>query len=439
MPTEARPGVELGDIIDQRPMSATQIFVAVLCAAALFVDGYDILVMSLAVPQLAHDWRLPVESFGWALSAVVIGITFGAFLLGPLGDHVGRKTMLVLAMLAIGIATSCTALAHSTTEFVIWRLVTGAALGAGLPSCAALTSEYAPAARRSRVVGLMNVASPSGAFAAGFVAPPVLVAFGWRGAFLIGGAAPLAIGLLALLFVPESLKFLILRRPSDARIPRILRRIASDVDAAAVQVTPSATHASSSPLQLFNREFRAPTLLLWTLLTFNMFILYVLLSWLPTLLQRAGWEMASALHGAVLVQAGGIVGGLIMSTQLDRGATRSALAIGFGFIVMCLLAFAVVPSGTGWVALLLMLGAGVTGCQLALNTLGAAYYPPAIKATGVSWSLLIGGVGSTLGPLAGAWLIGQGYGTVAILALIALPAFASLLSVGLMRREWQAY
>ncbi len=89
--------------------------------------------------------------------------------------------------------------------------------------------------------------------------------------------------------------------------------------------------------------------------------------------------------------------------------------------------------------LLLLLGAGVSGCQLSLNALSAAYYPPSIKATGVSWALLIGGVGSTLGPLAGAWMIAASLSTPHILALLAIPALASALAVGLMRREWQAH
>lgn len=433
------PAIELGEIIDHRPMAWVQIWVAVLCAAALFIDGYDIQVMALAVPSLAHTLGRPESSFGVALSAVAIGITFGAGVLGPLGDRLGRKTMLVSAMIVIAIATGGTALSTDVPEFVIWRLLTGAALGAGLPNCAALTSEYAPVARRSLVVGLMNIASPLGAFSAGFIAPPVLDAFGWRGAFVIGGAAPLVIAALVTMVVPESLKFLIVRRPTDPRIGLILRRIAPDLDPTAVQVTPPAQPPRSSPLKLIGAELRGRTLLLWALLTLNMFNLYVLVSWLPAMLQRSGWDMAAALRGAVLIQGGGIFGGVLMSLFLDRGATRGALLIGFCVATLCLLGFSVVPSGPGWVALLLLLGAGVSGCQLSLNALSAAYYPPAIKATGVSWALLIGGIGSTLGPIAGAAMIAQGLSTPHILALLAIPALMSAATVGLMRREWQAH
>ncbi len=133
--------VDLSELIDRRPITATQIWVAALCAAALFVDGYDIQVMALAVPSLAQAWSLPPSSFGFALSAVVIGITAGSGLLGPLGDRFGRRTMLIITMTLVGLLTCGTSLATSPAQFVAWRLATGLALGAGIPSCAALTSE----------------------------------------------------------------------------------------------------------------------------------------------------------------------------------------------------------------------------------------------------------------------------------------------------------
>jgi AAHS family 4-hydroxybenzoate transporter-like MFS transporter len=430
---------ELERLIDRRPMSSAQWLVVLFCAAALFVDGYDIQVMALTVPTLAGEWSLPESRFGLALSAVVIGITIGSGCLGPLGDRFGRKTLLVASMLATGIATACTALASTPTEFVLWRFVTGLTLGAGLPNCAALTSEYAPLARRSMFVGLINLASPLGAFSAGFVAPPVLAAFGWPGTFVVGGAAPILVGVLIWLLVPESLKFLLVRRPDDPRIATIIGRIAPSVDPRTVLVAADRRPPRASLLLLLGPRFRARTLLLWTMLCLNLFNLYVLVSWLPTLLQRSGWDMAAALQGAVLIQGGGVLGGIAMTAFLDRGAARSTLAVGFTLAAGSLLAFGFVPSGAGWGLLLLLLGAGVSGSQLSLNALSAAYYPPEIKATGLSGGLLIGGLGSILGPLAGAALLDLGLTPVAILALLAIPPLLCIVGAGFMRREWQAH
>jgi AAHS family 4-hydroxybenzoate transporter-like MFS transporter len=431
--------LDLARVIDRGPMTPLQMLVAALCATALFVDGYDIQVMALTVPSLARSWSLPPSSFGVALSAVVIGISLGAGVIGPLGDRFGRRAMLIAALLTIGAATACTALAATPNQFVAWRLLTGVALGAGIPSCAALTSEYAPLSQRSMVMGLMNVTSPVGAFAAGFIAPPVLAAFGWRGTFLIGGAAPLLMAALVWLLIPESLKFLLVRRPSDPRIHRILGRIAPGIDPSTVAVGAVEGAPKASPLALLKPPYLSRTVLLWTMLNLNFFNLYVLISWLPTLLQQSGWKLSDALQGAVLIQGGGVVGGLMMARFLDRGATRPALVVGFLLSAACLGLFIVIPSGAAWVALLLLLGAGVSGSQLSLNALTAAYYPPAIKATGVAWALLIGGIGSIVAPIAGALMLEAHLSTIAILGLLAIPALINAACVGLMRREWQAH
>jgi len=430
--------VELGELIDRRPMSATQVMVVVLCAAALFVDGYDIQVMALAVPSLSAGWSLPPSSFGLALSAVVFGMSFGSLLLAPLGDRVGRRTMLIFTMAAIGIATACTALSTSPFEFAVWRFLTGVALGAGVPNCAALTSEYAPVANRSIVMGCLNIAAPIGAFSAGFLAPPVLDAFGWRGAFLIGGAAPIVFAVLAV-FLPESLKFLIVRRPSDPRIATILRRIAPDVDPATVRVPSAPERQRGAMFGPLTAAFRNRTLLLWAMLILNFFNLYVLISWLPTLLEQSGWSSAAALRGAVLIQGGGVVGGLLMSRFMDLGATRMALVGGLLLSAASLVLFSTMPIGAAWIALLLLTGAGVSGSQLVLNALSAAYYPPVMKATGVAWALVVGNFGAMAGPLAGAWLIDRHLSPVSILALLAVPAVVCAMGVAFMRKEWQAH
>jgi AAHS family 4-hydroxybenzoate transporter-like MFS transporter len=284
----------------------------------------------------------------------------------------------------------------------------------------------------------MNVASPLGAFSAGFLAPVVLEAFGWRGTFVIGGMAPLIIAGLALL-VPESLKFMLVRRPHDARIASYLARIAPEVDPDSVEVQPKNAVPRVSPLELLNAAFRARTLLLWLLLILNLFNLYVLVSWLPTLLEHSGWSLADALRGAVLIQGGGIAGGLLMSRFMDRGATKPALVGGFLLSAASLVAFTFISGQSAWIALLLLAGAGISGSQLCLNALSAGYYPPAIKATGVAWALVIGGVGMVAGPMAGAALIDLQLSPSAILALLAIPSIICALSVSVMRREWQAH
>lgn len=283
----------------------------------------------------------------------------------------------------------------------------------------------------------MNAAIAIGALCAGFIAPPVLAAAGWRGTFIVGGCVPLMIALLAAGSTPESLKFLLTRRPHDARIARIFGRLAPQLPGAVPVLPEAAAPPRASILALLAPAFRARTLMLWAVVLANLFTLWFLISWLTTLLTLAGWTNDSAVRGAVLIQAGGLVGGLALSAFVDRGKTLPALLIAFATAAASLALFAVVPSGALWVVLLALVGCGVSGAQLALNALSTAYYPPAIKATGMSWVGVAGQIGSSTAPLAGGWFIARHLAAIHILALLCVVPLLCAGATLLMRREWQ--
>ncbi len=432
--------IDVGRLIDERPMSGLQIGVAVLCGLAMFLDGYDIQVMALAVPSLARDWSRPASDFGWALSAAMIGMSIGSAGIAHLGDRWGRRTVLIAAMALVGASTACTALSSTPGQFIVWRLLTGIGLGVCIPNLNAWTSEYASLRRRSLAVVSMNAAIALGAFSAGFLAPPVIHAFGWSGIFLVGGIAPLVVAGLLWLLAPESLKFLMARRPGDPRIARILARIAPGVDPAGVGLADAGPARSGSALELVSAAFRNRTLLLWTVAALNIFALNILIAWLPTLLGSAGWSADHALQGAVMIQVGGIAGGLGLSWFLDRGMTLPGLFVAWLASAVVLMLFHVVPSSLlGWGILLVLVGGGIGGAQLSLNALSAAYYPPRIKATGVGWVGLVGGTGAIAAGPVGGWLIGQGLSLANVLAVLVLPMLLCAGGVFLMRREWQAH
>ena len=423
-------------------MSRLQWLVAVSCALVMFVDGYDIQVMALAVPALSMQWGIEPSRFGVALSAAVLGIGLGGAFVAPLGDRIGRRPLLTIALVIAGVSTLATATSTTPTEFALWRLLTGIGIGAGIPNCNAWTSEYVPARMRGSLLVLMNAAIGIGAFSAGFIAPGILQSWGWRGTFLIGGTVPLAIALILYWRAPESLKFLAARRPGDPRIASILKRLAPDLALVGLerQEASSLESRSSAPsgfAQLLGPIYRQRTLVLWGVVLANLFTLYVLISWLPTLLQRSGWSLAAAVRGAVLIQAGSVVGGILLSFFLDRGKALPALLTAFLLATACLVLFRLTPSGLAWAVLLLLLGGGVGGAQLALNALSTAYYPPAIKATGMSWVGVVGTLGSIVAPLAGGWAIDQGVTAVTILMVLGVAPLVCAAGTLLMRREWQ--
>ncbi|WP_260850607.1 MFS transporter [Rhodococcus sp. WB9] len=78
-------------------------------------------------------------------------------------------------------------------QLITLRFLTGAGLGAAIPSLVALTSEFAPARRRSSFVMFTYCWFALGFVAAGIVSGIVIPHWGWRAMFVIGGTVPLVL------------------------------------------------------------------------------------------------------------------------------------------------------------------------------------------------------------------------------------------------------
>src|SRR5262245_38096751 len=102
MEASVRGPIEIGTLIEERPIGALQWRVVILCALIAFLDGFDTQVMALTVPAIAKAWGIAHTSFSLALSASLIGLGVGAAVLAPLGDRIGRRPMLIWSMLLVG-------------------------------------------------------------------------------------------------------------------------------------------------------------------------------------------------------------------------------------------------------------------------------------------------------------------------------------------------
>jgi len=426
---------DVSDLIDARPVSGFHIGLMVLCALVLLFDGYDLQVMALAVPSVAEAWGEPPSKFGLALSASLIGMGLGAAFLAPLGDRLGRKPLVMASITVAGAATLVTAFADSFNDFVIWRLVTGVGMGAFIANVTALLSDYMPARKRTVLVATAYSGVALGAFFAGLVAPLILRVADWRGLFLFGGIATLLAASLFVVFAPESLKFLVARKPGSPRIASILKRLAPGVDPSSLTIARESVR-KASVMDLLAKEFRARTALLWSVYVFNVFIIFMLTSWLPTLLRSAGWPSDQALTGSVLFQLGGVVGGITLATQVDRGRPNVALTVGYVLCAIGLAGLVVTPSSfVNWAGLMLLVGFGISGALNLLVALAAAFYPVTLRAAGVGWAITIGRLGAISAPLLGGVII-QHFSPVGALGLMILPALICAGGALMVRRQW---
>jgi|WetSurMetagenome_2_1015567.scaffolds.fasta_scaffold98558_2 MFS transporter, AAHS family, 4-hydroxybenzoate transporter len=435
--TKSGTKIEISQLIDQRSLSSLQIVVMVLSALVVWLDGYHIQTMALVVPTLSSQWSIKSGDFKLVLAAALIGIALGGAFIGPLGDRFGRRILLITTMVVIGLASIGTGYATNMTQLFIWRFLTGLGLGASLTNATALTSDYVPSKRRAALVTLMFSGVPIGAFTSTFVAPPIIEAFGWKGLFTIGGAVPLVLCLVLVAAIPESIKLLLASRPGDPRIPKILARLAPEVDAQNVYAKKSEIQRQSV-LELLRKPYRKGTLLLWLVFIFNMFILYLLVNWLPTLLRTQGWSSSHASQGTGMIQAGGLLGGIILSLCVDRGKTVMGMISAYCVTAVAFGLFSVLSSsGPSWWVLLFVVGSGISGNQFALNALSATYYPTLIRATGIGWAASVGRIGAILSPIIGGWILQMNVAPFAVLGMLVVPVLMCAIGVFMFKNIFQ--
>jgi AAHS family 4-hydroxybenzoate transporter-like MFS transporter len=371
-------------------------------------------------------------------TAALLGYAVSAALVAGLGDRWGRRPILLLATALMGVASLGTALSANTDQLAFWRFLTGMGFGASVPNATAITSEFVPLRRRAGLITLMYANIALGAVVAGFAAPSIHTAFGWKAVFIAGGVAPIIVCLALFLRLPESVRFLIEKRPGDARIAAILSRLAPDVDSRNITLTKRSGVERQSVLALLAPAYRARTLLLWLGIALNLFSLFFLISWLPSLLNSSGWSPGAASRGGVMLQIGGIISGLIMAWYVDRGKTVRAMVTAYLITAASLGLFLVLPSTSwSWWLLLLTIGAGTSGTQFAFNALSAAFYPPLIRSTGVGWAVGIGRVGAILGPVFGGYIVKVQLGTPQVLGLLVIPVLLCAASVMFLPLVWR--
>lgn len=432
----ARPAesLTLEQIINERPLSALQIRVIVLCSLVAFIDGYDLQAMALAVPTLSELWNLTPASFSWALAASMLGLAVGSIFLAPLGDRFGRKPAVISGLLVMGVSSLAVMVSTEPSHLGFWRCWVGLGLGICHGNAIALTAEYAQLQRRARLMTLMGCNVGLGAVVSGFIAPWLIQHHGWQGVFAIGGILPVVLSLVLIFAVPESLQLLFARQPGGVKFATILKRMAPDVD-----VRKLVASAKSAPIDsvfaLLKPPLRERTLRLWLIYGFNAFLLYLLISWLPVFLNGAGWSRRDALQGIIMLQLGGIVGALLLSWLVDRGHAIPALIVAYLVSAATALLFVVLPPlGALWPVLIVVLGAAISGALFALMAIGATFYPATIRATGFSWTAAVARIGAVFGPLAGGWVLDAGIAPTKIIALLAVPAVLSAVLVLTLKR-----
>jgi AAHS family 4-hydroxybenzoate transporter-like MFS transporter len=114
--------------------------------------------------------------------------------------------------------------------------------------------------------------------------------------------------------------------------------------------------------------------------------------------------------GAVVLNVGAIVGALLISLIVRRGAPFVAVAVAFvAGSVMVFTLGRVIGAGNAAFGLLFVVGACIVGGQLTFPAIASCLFPTGVRAAGVGWTLAIGRTGSIIGPVVGGILLAQNW------------------------------
>ena len=204
-------------------------FIAVVAAVGGFLFGYDTAVISGTIDVVGHQFSLDALQKGWYVGCALIGSIFGVAVAGMIGDYLGRKKAMVLSAVLFTVSAVGCAVSASFSELVAYRIAGGIGIGIVSIISPLYISEVSVPEYRGRLVSMYQLAVTVG-FLGAYIANYALLGFehtaalsgnglvatifgteSWRG--MLGmETLPAALFLVIIFFIPESPRWLVLKR-----------------------------------------------------------------------------------------------------------------------------------------------------------------------------------------------------------------------------------
>lgn len=378
------------------------------CCLIAFLDGADTQALAIAAPGIAHQFAIGPGALGLIFSANLLGATIGATTCGALADRIGARRMLVACTIAFGVFQFFTSMAHDYTSLMLMRFAAGLGLGGAAPCFLALAAANTEPERRTARIGLIWACFPLGGFVGGFINGWLIQNLGWPTMFMVGGIAPVMVGLLLALLVADPP-----REDEKASTPRsagILRTLAGDA------------------------ALRYRAVLLASIYFAAFGTLAAVTVWVPSMMVARGFSMMSG--GQIL--SWHALGALVSMAFAGVLVQRFGPRILFGGLLLSAAALAILGMSIGSfaAAALMMVVLGILLGLVASGGIALAQqiFPANVRVGGFGLTMASGRAGQMVLPAVVGWLLSLRMTADIVLGLVAItPLLGSLATAALGR------
>lgn len=351
-----------------------------LTLAAFFaaLEGYDLACYGVTVPSLLTDDGIGADkaAAGTVGSLVAIGMLVGAALSAALMRRLGSRATLLSGTALFSAGMLVCAGTPAFWLFGAARLVVGVGLGVVLPTVTAYVADLSAPERRGRNVGIMMSGYAAGALIAPLLGAALLPVQSWRWIYLAGAV------------------------PATVLLPLALRRL-PDPPRAADQAGGHGLRVRP----LLAPGVRLATLLFWVVSFCGLLLVFGISTWLPTIMQTAGYSLGSSLLQTAAMWVGAGVGMVAGGVVGDRIGLKRVVTVAFLAGSVSLLLMSQRPALVLLFLLMVVSGLGFIGSQVLTNAFVVTSYPAALRGPGIGWALAVGRLGAIAGPVLGAAIL----------------------------------
>jgi AAHS family 4-hydroxybenzoate transporter-like MFS transporter len=319
---DTRRTIDIAGMVEGRKLGRFNYALIMVSWLVTVFDGFDMMMIGFTAPYMRDDLGLDEMMLGNVFSAGLLGMMLGGFAFAWVGDWVGRRRAIIWAAFAFGILTFATGFAESYPALLVLRFLDGFAIGGMLPLIWALNIEYVPRRMRSTVVTIIMMGYSIGSALAGPVTNWLAPGNGWESVFFFGGAATIAIAVLLIFTLPESVRFLAAKdiRPDivAATLNRLDPAIAASPQDRFIVADEQRDPGNFTVGKLFRGDLRWLTPLLWLGYTASTLAVYFTANWGPIIFEDLAYSRETAAYVGSLTGVLGAALGLALMQFTDR-------------------------------------------------------------------------------------------------------------------------